>query len=47
MSSAVAADLLSLEKSNIEDGRVKVNKLEQVHLESEGVLIFSGSAVKF
>ena len=40
-------DSLSLEESNIKDGGVKVNKLEDIHLSSEVVIKFGRCAMKF
>ena len=39
-------DLLSFEESNVEEGGVKVDKLEQVHLTDEAVIIFGLGAVE-
>ena len=40
-------DSLALEESYVEYGGVKVNKLENVHLGSEVVIIFCWCAMKF
>ena len=39
-------DLLSFEESNVEEGGVEVDKLEQVHLADEAVIIFGLGAVE-
>lgn len=39
--------LLPLEESDVENGGIEVDKLEQKHLESEGILPFCQSTVLF
>ena len=41
------AFLLSFEESNVENGRIKVEKLKNVHLGDKTVVVFRLSAMKF
>ena len=42
----VMINLLSFEEANVEEGGIEVDKLEQIHFESERVFVFSISPMK-